>query len=83
MSHLELMKGSKAIVTYRQVHGEMGGATIWCIVLADGFIVDCGSDGLALGRATLLAEAVNKYGPVQFKEAGMRCAHQRALEARP
>lgn len=83
MSHLELLKSSKAIVTYRQVHGEMGGATIWCIVLADGFIVDCGSDGLALGRATLLAEAVNKFGPDQFKEVGMRCAHLNALEEKP
>ncbi|EKF40876.1 hypothetical protein NA8A_18332 [Nitratireductor indicus C115] len=80
MSDFATLNSPTAIVCHRQVHGEMGGATVWCVVLADGFIIDCGSDGYAQGRAALLAEAVNQFGPEKFKQDGLREAHLSALK---
>lgn len=80
MSDFATLNSPTAIVCHRQVHGEMGGATVWCIILADGFILDCGSDGYAQGRASLIAEAVNQFGPDQFNRAGLQCALSRALK---
>lgn len=62
----ELLRSSKAIACRRQINGESGGATVHCIVLADGLIVDCGSDGYAEDRAKNLADAVNAFGPDRF-----------------
>lgn len=65
-SDIELLRSPKAIACHRQVHSDAGGATIFCVVLADGFLIECGSDGYAERRATLLAEAINAHGPEQF-----------------
>lgn len=71
-SDLEDMRSDKAIVARRQVHSDVGGATIFCVVLADGFIVECGSDGYAERRAKLLASAVNETGAHRFTTAFMQ-----------
>lgn len=62
----EILRSDQAIPCHREVHGEAGGATVHCVVLADGFIIDCGSGYYAEGRAKLLANAVNAFGPDQF-----------------
>lgn len=62
----DIIKGPTALVAHRQIHSDCGGATVFCVVLADGFIVECGSDGYSQKRATLLAEAVNANGPEKF-----------------
>lgn len=63
---LALLRSPHAIFARRQIHGEYGGAIVMCVVLADGFIVDCGSDGYAEERAKALAAAVNATGPEVF-----------------
>lgn len=63
---METLRSPKAIHCHRQVHSDCGGATIYCVVLADGFIVECGSDGYAERRAKLLAEVINASGPERF-----------------
>lgn len=75
----ETLAGPKAIVAHRQIHGEMGGATVHCVILADGFILECGSDGYAQGRAHLVAKAITALGPELFKQTGLRNAHLAAL----
>lgn len=82
MTDFDLIRSPTAIACHRQVHGEMGGATVHCVVLADGFIVDCGSDGYALGRAHLLALAVNTFGPEGFTHKNLADAHREALNAK-
>lgn len=69
MTDFKTLMSPVAIVARRQVHADCGGA-IHCVVLADGFIVECGSDGYAEKRAALLAEAVNATGPEKFKMGG-------------
>lgn len=66
MTDIETLRGPLAIVAHRQIHSDAGGATVFCVVLADGFIVECGSDGYSEKRAILLAEAVNGTGPEKF-----------------
>lgn len=51
-----------AAVAHRQINGEAGGAIVFCVVLADGFIVECGAGGLGNARANAIAEAINQYG---------------------
>ena len=72
MSNIEELRSARAIVARRQIHSEAGGATVMCVVLADGFIVECGSDGYAQARARLLAEAVNASDPNAFNFTGRR-----------
>lgn len=62
----ELLCSDQATPCHRQIHGEAGAATVFCVVLADGFIIDCGSGSYAQRRPRLLAEAVNAFGPRQF-----------------
>lgn len=66
MADMELLRSDQAIPCHRQINGEAGGATVFCVVLADGFIIDCGSGGYAQKRAILLADAVNAANPSKF-----------------
>jgi len=63
MTDMELLRSDRAIPCRRQVHSDAGGATIHCVVLADGMIIECGSDGYAELRAAIIADAVNNHGP--------------------
>lgn len=74
MSSYDEVMSAKALVAHRQIHSDCGGATIFCVILADGFIVECGSDGYSQRRAKLLAEAVNLLGPELFLKQGMTAA---------
>lgn len=65
----ETLRGPRAIVAHRQINGEYGGATVHCVVLADGFILECGSDGYADRRAKFLAQVINAADPAGFNFA--------------
>jgi hypothetical protein len=62
----DAIRSDKALIAHRQINCEHGGATVFCVVLADGFIVECGSDGYAQKRAAYLAEAVNAGDASKF-----------------
>lgn len=66
MTDFETLRSDKAIVGHRQINSDMGGATVQCVILADGFILECGSDGYAQRRAELIAAAVNSFGAEFF-----------------
>lgn len=53
----------KAIVCRREVNCEQGGAVIWMVCLADGFLLDCGSSSQAHERACRLAHIINEADP--------------------
>lgn len=67
MSNFAELQSSKAIVCRREVNGDQGGATVWMVCLADGFLLDCGSSRHAKERATLLATIVNEAGPERLR----------------
>lgn len=66
VTDFETLRSNKAIVAHRQINCDTGGATVQCVVLADGFIVECGSDGYAQERAAHLADAINAFGAERF-----------------
>lgn len=53
----------KAITARRQIHGEMGGATVFMVRLPDGFLLDCGTDMYAEVRSKLIVNMINAAGP--------------------
>lgn len=63
---MALLRSPKALVATRYIAGEMGGSTIHCVVLADGFILECGAGMDAEERAVLLAETINAASPEAF-----------------
>ncbi|AHE52661.1 hypothetical protein NX02_04590 [Sphingomonas sanxanigenens DSM 19645 = NX02] len=42
------------------------------VLLADGFLIDCGSSGYGEKRAQILAEIINEVGPSRLSREGMR-----------
>jgi hypothetical protein len=66
LDRLALLKSDKAIAATRTIAGDYGGATVHCVVLADGFILECGCDGYSPERAALLAETINAADPASF-----------------
>ena len=71
---MKRLMSSEALVCHRQINGESGGATVQCVLLADGFLLECGSDGYAKGRAIALAEAINAYWASRFSRGAMLSA---------
>jgi len=77
---MDLLRSSKAIVGRRQVHSDCGGATIHCVVLADGALIECGSDGWAEDRARL--EADDGHRLIQEGRDKLESARRRRQAAR-
>lgn len=64
----EELSSDKAIVCRREINCEQGGATVHMVVLADGFLLDCGTDRR---RAVILARVINRGRPELFTKAGL------------
>jgi len=58
----------RAIIGKREINSEHGHATVWMVVLADGFMLDCGTDKR---RAIVLATTINRGRPELFTKAGL------------
>ena len=71
MSDFEELNSDKALVCRREINCEQGGATVQMVLLSDGFLIDCGSGGMALRRATVLAEIINEAGPERLGKKGL------------
>ena len=65
------LNSDKALVCRREINSEAGGATVFCVVLADGFILECGAGGYSEWRAKALAAVINEAGPERFSKEGM------------
>lgn len=72
MATFEELRSSKALVCKREINCEQGGATVWMVCLADGFLIDCGSSGYGKRRAEILASIINEAGPDSLSEEGLR-----------
>lgn len=74
MSSWEDLQSDKALVCHREINSEVGGATVWMVLLSDGFLVECGSSGLSQMRAIRLARIINEAGPDAFSKDNLRAA---------
>ena len=64
----ERLRSGAAIVATRHIAGDYGGATVWCVVLADGFIVELGCQSISEARAHTLARIINQGHEAAFTE---------------
>lgn len=60
------LNSPKALVCHQQHRADCGVGTVWFVLLADGYLIDCGATGLSEARANTLADAVNSFGAVAF-----------------
>ncbi|WP_158013908.1 hypothetical protein [Sphingomonas sanxanigenens] len=72
MSRWEELASDKALVCRREINCDQGGAVVHMVLLADGFLIDCGSSGYGEKRAQILAEIINEVGPSRLSREGMR-----------
>ena len=62
------LMSDKALVAARRIVGENGGSFVYCVVLADGYILECGDDTVkGRERAAMLAGLINKNNPSNFR----------------
>ena len=71
MATFEELRSDKALVCKREINGESGGATVWCVCLSDGFLIECGT-GWGEQRARVLAEIINAGGPEKLSDAALQ-----------
>lgn len=72
MSEWEDLNSDKALICRREINCDQGGATVFMVLLSDGFLLDCGSGGYAERRANKLAAIINEAGPERLSVQGMR-----------
>ncbi len=63
MTSFEELKSAKALTCHREVNSDAGGATVHMVLLADGFLIDCGTGIYAERRAMILAQMINASDP--------------------
>lgn len=66
------LQSDKALVCRREINCDQGGAVVFMVLLADGFLIDCGSSGYAERRAKVLAAIINESGPDRLGKEGLR-----------
>lgn len=63
------LRSDKALVCRREINSDQGNATIWMVLLSDGFLIDC---GLNETRAEVLAAMLNEAGPDRLSKNALR-----------
>jgi len=57
----------RALVCHKDHRCDAGVGTVWSVLLADGFLIDCGHGAYAEARANVLAGIINAGGEEQWK----------------
>ncbi len=63
MTTFEDIASPKALVCHQQHRADSGVGTVWFVVLADGYLIDCGAERHSEARANTLADIINTHGP--------------------
>ena len=66
MTDFATLQGPTALVCHREINSDAGGAVVFSVLLADGFLIECGAGGYAQRRAKELAEVINASDPSRF-----------------
>lgn len=65
------LNSDKALVCRREINCEHGGATVYSVLLSDGFLLDCGTSE---DRAITLAGIINRGGPELLSKTALNAA---------
>ena len=71
MNDFKRLQSPEAIVCHKQHRADCGVGTVWFVLLADGYLIDCGAEPYSEARANILAEAVNE-NPAALSKAALR-----------
>jgi len=66
MTPMADLQSDRALVLHREHRCEQGRGTVWFVCLADGYLIDCGTDRVSEARARLLASIINDAEPKRF-----------------
>jgi len=66
----EELNSDKALVCHKEHRADCGVGTVWSVLLGDGYLIDCGTQGEA--RAHILADIINCAGPEKLGKAAIR-----------
>jgi hypothetical protein len=68
---MEELRSPKALVCHQQHRADCGVGTVYFVVLADGYLIDCGAESLSKARAHTLAEMINASDPDRLSKQRM------------
>lgn len=65
------LSSDRALVCHRDINGPEGGARVHCVLLSDGFLLECGT-GYGEERARIIADMINAGGPERLSRQALR-----------
>lgn len=72
MTDFAQLNSSMAIVCHKQHRADCGVGTVWFVLLADGYLIDCGAENASEARANTLASLINAGGAERLSKASLR-----------
>ena len=60
---LAALLSPRALTCRKQHRTGDGVGDVWFVLLADGYLIDCGAETISEARANILAEIINEAGP--------------------
>jgi hypothetical protein len=69
MTDFDKLRTAEAIVCHRQHRADCGVGTVWLVLLADGYLIDCGAEAYSEARANLMAALINAAPEKLSKDA--------------
>lgn len=70
MTNYDDLRSHKALVCTKEHRADCGVGTVWFVLLSDGYLIDCGTQGEA--RANILASIINSAGPEQLSHDAIK-----------
>lgn len=68
MASFSDLHSGRALVCHKDHRCDAGVGTVWSVLLADGFLIDCGHGAYAEARANVLAGMINAGGEDQWQQ---------------
>ena len=72
MIDMQRLRTPEAIVCHKQHRADCGVGTVWFVLLADGYLIDCGAETYSEARANTLAGIINGNGPETLGKDALR-----------
>ena len=72
MTDFAQLNSPTAIVCHKQHRADCGVGTVWFVLLADGYLIDCGAESASEARASTLASIINASEPERLSKASLR-----------
>jgi len=72
MTDMAALRSDRALTCRNQHRTGEGVGDVWFVLLADGYLIDCGAETFSEARAELLAALINEAGPHRVNSESLR-----------